>query len=77
MGNNEKLDLIDTVNEDVKAEEPKKVNKPKVEKVDEIIEILVTKSMNINGKYAKVHDVVKVPRSELDKLPNKSYLVRK
>ncbi len=78
MGN-EKLDLIETVNEeDVKTDKPKKakVEEPKI-KEDKIVEILMTKSMTVNGKYAKVHDVVQVPQSELDKLPDNSYLVRK
>lgn len=78
MGN-EKLDLIETTNEeDVKTDKPKKakVEKPKT-KEDKIVEILVTKPMVVGGKYAKVHDVVKVPQSELDKLPDNSYRVRK
>lgn len=59
--------------------EPKKPKKAKVETVieDVIVPVLFTKKVNCNGKSYKIHDIAEIPKSELDKLPEKSYLVRK
>lgn len=45
--------------------------------VDEEIAVLFTKRVHCDGKLRNIHDIASVKKSELDKLPPKSYLVRK
>lgn len=79
---NEILDAEATVEniveEPVVEVKPKKA-KTKITENNEDIEVsvLFTKKVVCAGKLRNIHDIGLVLQSELDKLPEKSYLVRK
>jgi len=72
-------EVIDEVVE-VKAEKPKKKAKTETKAPiaeDVIVPVLFTKAVSCGGKSWKIHDIAEIAQTELDKLPEKSYLVRK
>lgn len=80
---NSEIEVTEVV-EELVEEKPKKQQKPKQEKPkqekqveDALVDVLFTKVSAVDGKLYKIHDTAKVHQSKLDKLPAKSYLVRK
>lgn len=60
----------------ITPEKPKKKAKEVVVE-DVMVNVLFTKNVYCAGKQRKIHDIGEILQSELDKLPEKSYLVRK
>jgi hypothetical protein len=69
----------EVIEEIVEVEKPKKktktATKPKITE-DVIVPVLFTKAVSCGGKSWKVHDTAEISQTELDKLPEQSYLVR-
>jgi glutaredoxin len=64
------VEVVDTEPVEVKTE-------IKTVKEDVLVPVLFTKAIECAGKCRKIHDIDYVLQSELDKLPPKTYLVRK
>lgn len=75
----EVTEVVEELVEEKPEKQPKKQQKPKQEKQveDVLVDVLFTKVSAVDGKLYKIHDTAKVHQSKLDKLPAKSYLVRK
>lgn len=76
---NEIIETEPEIVEQIEEPKPKKVKAQKPEIIIDniVLPVLFMKNIACNGKQYKIHDIADIPKSELDKLPEKSYLVRK
>lgn len=77
---NQDIEILETVEPEIIETEPKpKKSKAKVEVEiieDVILPVFFIKPVSCAGKMYKRNDIAEILKSELDKLPEKSYLVR-
>ena len=76
---NEIIEIEPEIVEQIEETKPKKAKtqKPEIIIEDIVLPVLFMKKVSCNGKQYNIHDIADIPKSELDKLPAKSYLVRK